>query len=75
MRAGDFYNKLLKTLTKVGKGDSEVTISIAGYSVPVKDIIWHKQCNEFHIIPEEATEEEVKEAKTYYDRASNWMNN
>lgn len=71
MRAGDFYQKLLEKLTEIGNGDSEITLSIAGYSVPIKDIVWHKSCNEFHILPEEATEEEIK----YLNRASNWMNN
>ncbi len=86
MKAEKFYQKLVEKLTEVGKGDREISLSVGGFSIPIERIVWHEECDEFHIMPAAPSEEEmatfreelenkIKEVQTYIDRANNWMNN
>lgn len=70
MQINSFYHKLVELLTKEGKGDREVTLSINGFAVPIKDVVWHERCNEFHIVLDTTDPEQEALEK----RAKSWMN-
>jgi hypothetical protein len=50
MKAHVFYSKLEKLFTRVGKGDREISIQIGELLIPIKDIVWHNDCDEFHLV-------------------------
>lgn len=68
MDAQEFYSKLVLVLTKEGKGDKPITISIGGVSITIDDIVWHDSCNEFHVLPKEASDEDVERWLDEIDR-------
>ncbi len=51
MKANAFYELLYSRMLYSGKFHKNITVEIPGVGAAlIKDIVWHNDCNEFHII-------------------------